>query len=165
MSKKDKIVSSKNWDQLSHGLLVPQGYNKGKREVRKNFNELPLQTMKKTKVVDIPRPVLVALNMEMEKLVSKWLDESNQWINVIKFEEAAQRLGEEYGVTIVIGIIETEEGPTINIDTEEILNETAGEVEQYQQFSDKFHGGAKVKDDIEILRDPNASDRDNRLLE
>lgn len=140
-------------------IVVP---NKGRFKPIDNraFHERPLEVKQKTKVVEWPKPVVAAFHIELARLVSRYLDTASSFTAVIQFENAASKLCEEYGVTLAVSV----SGNDITVDTEEIIQETAGELHQYQMFADAVHGGVKVKDDVDILYNPNASDEDKRLL-
>lgn len=156
--------SSKNWDALPGGLIVPKGTSGSqKREVRRSYDTAP-KKMPKKKTVDIPAPALEAMNIEIDRLVDRYLGETTDFQNVIKLEDALYDLGQEYGVTIVLSVLERNGEPYVVIDTEEILNSVADDTPDaklHQMFVDKAHGaGVKVKSDVDVLFDPKASQED-----
>lgn len=157
--------SSKDWGALPGGLLIPKGgVGSQKREVRRSFDTTP-KKMPKKKTVDIPAPALHAMNMEIDRLVDRYLGETTDFQNVIKLEDALHDLGEDYGVTIVLSVLERSGKPYVIIDTEEILNEVADDTPDaklHQMFVDKAHGKGqiKVKSDVDVLFDERASQED-----
>lgn len=155
--------STKSWQSLGPGLLVPPGSVRTKK-LRKKIQETPLEVHQKTKVVEMPKPVYHAFKMELSRLIEKHLDTATDMTHVLAFENAANQLCEEYGVTLALAV---DDQNNIIVQTEEMIVEEAGEVSMYQQFSDKLHGGAKVHDDIEVMMKPmdKMTDKDWDLID
>jgi hypothetical protein len=159
-----------NWKSTHSGLVVPRGANVGRstdptvineQYVRRNFQDTPLEAHKKTREVEIPKVALHAFRIELARLQDKYLDSGSSMQALIQFENAARALGEEYGVTVVMAV---DGDGNVLIDTEEIITEVAGDLTDYEIASKYLHGGVAVKDDLGILMNPNASDKDNELL-
>ena len=155
--------TTRSWDAMGPGLLVPPGSVK-KQQLRKNLQETPLEVHKKTKTVTMPKPVLHAFRMELSRLIEKHLETATDMTHVLAFENAANKLCDEYGVTLALAVDSTN---TIIVQTEELIIEDAGDVSMYQQFSDKLHGGAKVHDDVETMFKPvdKMTDKDWLLID
>lgn len=141
-------------------LILPE--SELKKHKRKLSSAQPLQTESKFKVVELSKPELLAFNTRVEVLTEQYLGQTTQYANVLKFEDAYHKLCEEFGLTGVVAV--TGEGNVI-LDTEEHIEEVAGDLEEYQMISDAVFLGEKVKDDISIFFDPNATDKDLEILE
>ena len=159
------------WQATNSGLVIPKGSGVGKstdvtvlnddQRIRRNFQDTPLEAHKKTREVEIPKVALHAFRIELARLQDKYLDSGSSMQALIQFENAARALGEEYGITVVLAV---DSDGNVMIDTEEILVEVAGDLTDYEIASKYLHGGVAVKDDLSILMNPNASDKDNELL-
>lgn len=136
---------TKGFEQYGYGLYLPTG--SVKKEVRRSFQETPLEMKKKVKTKDISKIMLHCMRMEISRLTDTYLDGTGDMQNVLKLERALEKLGEDYGVTFVIAV----SGDDIIIDTEEILNEVAGDLSEYNLVSSMLHDGVKVLDDISAL--------------
>lgn len=143
--------STRTWQDLPAGLLVPPGSVSRKKQLRTEFQETPLECHKKTRTVEMPKPVYNAFRMEMARLESKHLDTATDMTHVLAFEKEASTLCEEYGVTLALAV---DGENNIIVQTEELIVESAGEVELYQQYSNALHYGEKVMDDVALLYKP-----------
>lgn len=148
-----------NWERDPSGLLLP-GHAVKKPDPRTQMSSTPTKH-KKTKVVELPKMVLAALNYEINALTEKYLGASTDYANVLKLEDALLNLGEDYGVTIVCKVYENAIGEAcVDIHTVEELHEVAGELNEYQIVADAVYGNVKVQDDTELLLNPNVSKED-----
>ena len=152
----NKPEPQRGWEEYGNGLYIPAGSVKKSRTLRKDFQAQPLEMHTKTKFKEISKPALAAFQLEVGRLVEKYLSVSTSFHSVLEFERQLEKIGEEYGLTPVVAV----DGENIIIDTEEKLSETPGEVAEYQMFADKFHGGAKVVDDIDTFLTKTPDDKE-----
>lgn len=128
-------------------------------------SSLPKYNRKGQKIVYMTNILYACFKMEMKALKEKWL-ETTSYQSVFKFQVEAEKLGNDYGITVNVRINPVFDilNPDITIDVLEEISLIPASEEEYKFFTNKVYGHDHISD-LDLFNKRDLTSREVSILD